>query len=87
MIGTSRVAVERFKSIEEMNAAPVRAVPGDGFERFIRHCARYRFTLPRVRLHGVFKFRSLEEAQRARLASRFESERSRTDDEPADDIR
>ena len=76
------MAVERFKSIEEMNAAPVRAGSDDGFERFIRHCARYRSTLPRVRLRGVFKFRSLEEAQRARLLNRSASGRSRADDEP-----
>ena len=58
--------VQRFRSIEEMNAAPVRAGSSDGFERFIRHCARYRSAAPRPSPRGVFKFRSLEEAQRAR---------------------
>ena len=49
-----------------MNAAPVRAGSSDGFERFIRHCARYRSAAPRPSPRGVFKFRSLEEAQCAR---------------------
>ena len=61
------MAVERFRSIEEMNVARVRTGSDDGFERFIRHCARYRPMVPRFRPRGVFKFRSLEEAQRARL--------------------
>ena len=64
------MAVERFRSIEEMNAARVRTGSDDGFERFMRHCARYRSVAPRVGPRGVFKFRSLEEAQRARLAGR-----------------
>jgi hypothetical protein len=68
--------VQRFRSIEEMNAAPVRARPTDGFERFIRHCARYRSVAPRAHPRGVFKFRSLEEAQRARLSSHTASTRS-----------
>ena len=61
------MGVERFRSIEEMNAAPVRGGSPDAFERFIRHCARYRSLAPRPRPRGVFKFRNLEEAQRARL--------------------
>ncbi len=62
------MAVERFRSIEEMNAAPVRRGSSDGFERFIRLCARFRRAASRPRRRGVFKFRNLEEAQRARLA-------------------
>ncbi len=78
------MAVQRFRSVEEMNAAPVRAGAHDAFERFLRHCARYRSVAPRVHLRGVFKFRSLEEAQRARLLNRSASGRSRADDESAD---
>ena len=58
--------VEKYRSGEEMNAAPVRAAPGDGFERFVRHCARYRALIVRRYPRGVFKFRSIEEAQVAR---------------------
>jgi hypothetical protein len=51
-----------------MNSAPVRAGVGDAFERFVRHCARYRKIARRRYPAGVFKFRSLEEAQAAREA-------------------
>jgi hypothetical protein len=34
--------VEKFRSIEAMNAAPVRANPQGAFRRFIRHCERYQ---------------------------------------------
>ncbi len=74
------MTVQRFRSIEEMNAAPVRTRPADGFERFIRHCARYRSLAPGVRPRGVFRFRNLEEAQRARLSSPPASARSRRRD-------
>ena len=60
------MAVQRFRSIEEMAAAPVVVSPGDGFERFARHCARYWRISPRVYPQGVFRFRGLEEAQAAR---------------------
>jgi hypothetical protein len=60
------VAVQRFRTIEEMAAAPVVARPGDGFERFARHCARYWAIAPRVYPRGVFRFRTLAEAQAAR---------------------
>jgi hypothetical protein len=78
------MAIERFRSIEEMNAARVRTGSDDGFDRFIRHCARYRSMAPRVRSRGVFKFRSLEEAQRARLSLRSASVRSDQDAEAGD---
>ena len=62
------MGVQKFRSIEEMNAAPPARPDGDGFERFVRHCARYWKIAPRVYPRGVFKFRSIEEAQRARDA-------------------
>ena len=58
--------VEKFRSIEEMNAAPIRADARIAFERFIRHCTRYRLISQRNNPRGVFKFRSIEEAQAAR---------------------
>ena len=58
--------VEKFRSGEEMNAAPHRILPGSAFDRFIRHCARYRAIFPRRYPRGVFKFRTIEEAQDAR---------------------
>ena len=60
------MAVQRFRTIEEMAAAPVVVPPGDGFERFARHCARYWAIAPRVYPRGVFRFRTLAEAQAAR---------------------
>jgi hypothetical protein len=60
------VAVQRFRTIEEMATAPVVVPPGEGFERFARHCARYWRITPRVYPRGVFRFRTVEEAQDAR---------------------
>ncbi len=60
------MAVQRFRTIEEMAAAPVVVPPGDGFERFARHCERYWAIAPRVYPRGVFRFRTLAEAQAAR---------------------
>lgn len=60
------MAVQRFRTIEEMAAAPLVVPPGDGFERFARHCARYWAIAPRVYPRGVFRFRTLAEAQAAR---------------------
>ena len=60
------MAVERFRTIEEMAAAPVVVPQSDGFERFARHCARYWKIAPRVYPRGVFRFRALCEAQAAR---------------------
>jgi hypothetical protein len=70
--------VQRFRSIQEMSSAPLSPPSGDGFERFARHCARYWQLAPRVYPRGVFKFRSLEEAQAAR-----ESEHRRLNSSPA----
>lgn len=60
------MTVQRFRSIEEMSAAPVLGRAGIGFEDFLRHCQLFleigRPKYPR----GVFRFRTLEEAQAAR---------------------
>ena len=53
--------VERFRSIEEMNKAPMPRAGRADFDRFLRHCARYWAIAPRVYPRGVFKFRSIEE--------------------------
>jgi len=60
------LAVEKYRSGEEMNAAPVKASRGEGFDRFLRHCARYWALAPRVYPRGVMKFRSVDEAEEAR---------------------
>ena len=60
--------VQKFRSIEEMSRAAVPVREGD-FERFLRHCARYWAIAPRIYPRGVFKFRTLEDAQNARRAS------------------
>ena len=49
-----------------MNAAPIRTVAGNSFDRFVRHCSRYRRIFPRRYPRGVFKFRTIEAAQAAR---------------------
>jgi hypothetical protein len=61
-----QVPVQRFRSVEEMDDAPVLAPRGEGFERFARHCAGYWAIAPRSYPRGVFRFRSLAEAQAAR---------------------
>lgn len=58
--------VQRFRSIEEMTRAPVLVRAEDGFERFLRHCARYWRLAPRRYPRGVFRFRTIAEAQAAR---------------------
>lgn len=58
--------VQRFRSIEEMNRARVLSNRTAPFERFLRHCARYWAIAPRRYPRGVFRFRSIEEAQAAR---------------------
>jgi hypothetical protein len=60
------MGIEKFRSGEEMQATPAKVLGGDGFERFLRHCARYRRIAPLVFPRGVFKFRSLSEVQEAR---------------------
>lgn len=49
-----------------MAASPVAVPRGEGFERFARQCARYWAIAPRTYPRGVFRFRSLAEAQAAR---------------------
>jgi hypothetical protein len=58
--------VQKFRSIEDMNNAPVAELRRSDFERFLRHCARYWAIAPKVYPRGVFKFRTIEEAQNAR---------------------
>ncbi len=58
--------VQKFRSIEEMNLAPVSRTRSPDFERFLRHCARYWAIAPKTYPRGVFKFRSIEDAQQAR---------------------
>ena len=58
--------VQKFRSVAEMNAAPVQAPPGSAFDRFLRHCARYRAISPTAYPRGVFKFRDAREALAAR---------------------
>ena len=62
---TRRGRVQKFRTIDEMNAAAVIAPQAD-IERFLRHCARYWLLAPRRYPRGVFKFRTLDDAQRAR---------------------
>jgi hypothetical protein len=62
------LGIQRFRTVEEMAAAPVVVPPGEGFERFVRHCARYLRIAPRNYPRGVFRFRTLAEAQAAREA-------------------
>jgi hypothetical protein len=60
------MTVQKFRSAEDMNRAPILVRPGDGFERFLRHCARYREIAPSAYPRGVFKFRTIQDAQAAR---------------------
>ena len=58
--------VQRFHSVSEMSLALLPSAPSDGFERFLRHCARYWTIAPRRYPRGVFRFRSVDEARAAR---------------------
>ena len=58
--------VQKFRSIEEMNKAPEPFSHIPPFERFIRLCAMYWAIAPRRYPPGVYKFRTIEEAQEAR---------------------
>jgi hypothetical protein len=66
----TEMPVQKFRSIEEMNKAPVLksggSESGSNFERFLRHCARYWAISPKHYPRGVFKFRTIEEMQRER---------------------
>ena len=61
-----RKRVQKFRSIEEMNKAPAPESEELPFERFLRLCQRYWAIAPKNYPRGVFKFRSIEEAQKAR---------------------
>ncbi len=63
------MGVEKYRSAEEMNAAPVIVSEDRGFDRFLRHCARYRMIAPREYPRGVFKYRSVDEAQNSGSAT------------------
>ena len=61
--------VQKFRSVEEMGEAPLLVTSSDAgksFARFLRHCARYWALAPRKYPRGVFRFRTIEEAQAAR---------------------
>ena len=60
------VRVQKFRTIEEINRAAVAQAPRSDFERFLRHCARYWAIAPKTYPRGVFKFRTIDEAQEAR---------------------
>ena len=62
--------VERFRSIEDMNAADDTVSRHGDFDQFLRHCARYWQLAPRIYPRGVFRFRSIEEAEGARCKHR-----------------
>jgi len=60
------MSVQKFRSIEEMNKAPEPNSQVPPFERFLRLCAQYSAIAPKRYPRGVFKFRTIEEAQKAR---------------------
>lgn len=60
------VPVQKFHSVAEMNAVPVQTSQDRPFDRFVRHCERYRAISPRTYPRGVFRFRTIDEAQAAR---------------------
>jgi hypothetical protein len=60
------MTVQKFRSIEEKNKAPVLESREPDFEPFLRHCARYWAIASKRYPRGVFKFRTIEEAQKAR---------------------
>ena len=63
------MAVQKFRTVEEMGKAAILVAneePGSRLDRFLRHCARYRSLSPRIYPRGVFRFRSIAEAQEAR---------------------
>ena len=60
--------VQRFRTLEEWNKATVLKRQPRGFERFVRHNAFLRTLSRRSYPRGVYKYRDIEEAQRARDA-------------------
>jgi hypothetical protein len=51
-----------------MNAADAIVRRDGDFDQFLRHCARYWQLSPRVYPRGVFKFRSIEDAEASRCS-------------------
>jgi hypothetical protein len=74
IVTSSSRRVQKSRSIEEMNAADSIDIREGDFERFLRHCARYWQLAPRLYPRGVFRFRSIEEAEAARSQHRHPSE-------------
>ena len=66
------MAIRKFRSAEEMHAAPVAVTPASDFARFLRHCARFRSIAPKTYPRGVFKFRDVTEAHAARARNDLE---------------
>ena len=60
------MSLQKFRSIEEMNKAPEPPSQLPPFERFLRLCAQYSAIAPNRYPRGAFKFRTVEEAQKAR---------------------
>ena len=61
------VPVRKYRSAEEMHATRPAEGAASDFDRFLRHCARFRLMSPRTYPRGVFRFRDLSEAQAARV--------------------
>lgn len=81
------MSVQRFRSIEEMNSAPILAVADHAFERFLRQCARYWAIAPRRNYpRGVYKFRLIEEAQAAQTRGEPVSAKKAPPGEPHQDL-
>ena len=55
--------VQKFRSINEMNRAPIRVVGESAFDRFVRHCRRYRLI---SKLNYLLAFSNSERSKRHR---------------------
>jgi len=59
--------VQKFRSVEEMPAVPwCESLDEECLRRIAKLWSRFSLLSPRVYPRGVFKFRSIEEAQEAR---------------------
>ena len=61
--------VQKFRRSRRWAARRCSRPESPDVERFLRHCARYWAIAPKVYPRGVFKFRTIEDAQKARAAS------------------